>query len=29
MKEFTVNKINQLIGVKDYYQAPTKLNNIY
>lgn len=28
MKEFTVDKINQLIGVKESYQAPTKLNNI-
>ena len=28
MEEFTVDKINQLIGVKESYQAPTKLNNI-
>ena len=27
-KEFTVDKINELIGVKESYQAPTKLNNI-
>lgn len=28
MKEFTVNEINQLIGVKESYQAPTKLESI-
>jgi len=28
MEEFTVDKINELIGVKESYQAPTKLNNI-
>ena len=28
MEEFTIDKINQLIGVKESYQAPTKLNKI-
>lgn len=28
MEEFTVDKINQLIGAKESYQAPTKLSNI-